>query len=323
MITLTAGSYALLFPGQGSQYVGMAKRLAAESRRADAVLAELEDVLDLPVRRLCFEGPATELAQTSATQPCVFAAGLACIAALEDYLGVERLPPPAVCAGHSLGHLTALVAAGGLDRDDAARLVRLRGQVMTEAGERRPGRMAAIGLADDEVDEIVEQARAEGVIGVANRNAWDQSVVSGEEPAVREAVRLAGERGARAKLLPVSIGAHSPLMAEAALAFGEAVDATSFRDTEVAVVLNESGDVTRSARALQADARTNMVRPVDWRRVLASLVGVTNVLVEVGPGATLTRLTPSALPPGRSKDPPAAVTVGFLAPFDSMLARSG
>src|SRR4051794_18562242 len=211
---------AFVFPGQGSQYVGMGKALAAASPEAAAVFAAADAALGEPITRLAWEGPEEDLNRTENSQPALLAASIAYLEAVRArwaQLAVDA-PAPAFAAGHSMGQYTALVAAGALDLGDAVRLVRRRGQLMQASGTGREGRMAAlIGLDDAKIPELVTRASVNGVFGVANRNSPGQVVMSGERTAVEASLAIAKELGAkRAIELPVSVAAHSPLMAEAA-----------------------------------------------------------------------------------------------------------
>ena len=211
---------AFVFPGQGSQSVGMGRALAEASPAAAAVFAAADAALGEPISRLAWEGPEEELNRTENSQPALLAASIAYLEAVRERwceLGID-VPEPAFAAGHSMGQYTALVAAGALDLADAVRLVRIRGQQMQASGAGREGRMAAvIGLDDERLPELVARASEHGVFGVANRNSPGQVVVSGERAAIEASLAIAKELGAkRAIELPVSVAAHSPLMADAA-----------------------------------------------------------------------------------------------------------
>ena len=183
---------AFVFPGQGSQSVGMGRALAESSPAAAAVFAAADAALGEPISRLAWEGPEDDLNRTENAQPALLAASIAYLEAVRARwaeLGVD-VPEPAFAAGHSMGQYSALVAAGALDLADAVRLVRDRGELMQASGAGREGRMAAIiGLDDARLPELVERASAHGVFGVANRNSPGQVVVSGERPAVEAVAR--------------------------------------------------------------------------------------------------------------------------------------
>ena len=211
---------AFVFPGQGSQSVGMGRDLALESPAAAAVFAAADAALGEPISALAWDGPADRLDLTEQAQPAILATSIAILEALRERWAREGLaaPQPAFAAGHSMGQYSAFVAAGALSLADGVRLVRERGRLMQASGQGRDGAMAAlIGLDDARLPELVAAASQHGVFVVANRNAPGQVVVSGERPAIDAGAELARSLGAkRAIVLPVSVAAHSPLMAEAA-----------------------------------------------------------------------------------------------------------
>ena len=213
-------TYAFVFPGQGSQSVGMGQALAERSPAAAAIFEEADSVLGQPISRLAWEGPADELDRTENAQPALLATSLAYLAAVrERWADLDvKVAQPAFAAGHSMGQYSALVAADVISLADGLRLVRERGRLMQASGSGRDGAMAAIiGLDEARLPELVQAAGAHGTFGVANRNAPGQVVVSGERAAIEAAADIAKELGARkAIILPVSVAAHSPLMAEAA-----------------------------------------------------------------------------------------------------------
>ena len=213
-------SVAFVFPGQGSQVVGMGRALAGSSPAAAAVFAAADAALGEPISRLAWEGPDEALDLTVNAQPALVATSIAYLEACRERWAAAGVAPPvpAFAAGHSMGQYSALVAAGALDLGDAVRLVRERGLRMQASGAGREGRMAAlIGLDDDLLPELLERAGSRAIVGVANRNSPGQVVISGERPAVEAAVGIAKELGARRAIeLPVSVAAHSPLMADAA-----------------------------------------------------------------------------------------------------------
>ena len=213
--------YAYLFPGQGSQYVGMGRELYETYPAARDVFAQADDVLGIRLSMLCFEGPSEDLDDTVNTQPAILATSVAALRVLE---GVE-LDRADYVAGHSMGEFSALVAAGALAFEDGLRLVRERGALMKEAGLRRPGGMVAIlGLERRALEDVCAEARSEtgDYAGVANDNCPGQIVLSGAESALKQAMAIARDRGAkRAIPLAVSIAAHSPLMEDAARDFAD------------------------------------------------------------------------------------------------------
>ncbi|HUP25109.1 MAG TPA: ACP S-malonyltransferase [Thermoanaerobaculia bacterium] len=286
---------ALLFPGQGSQRVGMGREVAESSPRAREVFAAADQALGFPLSRLCFEGPEDALQLTENTQPAILAASIALERELRPRLeaaGIELV----VAAGHSLGEYSALVSTGVLALEDALRLVRRRGQLMQQAVPVGEGAMAAVlGLDDEGVAAAAAQAAAEtgGVCTVANYNAPGQVVIAGHSVAVERAGALAREHGAkRALTLPVSAPFHCPLMAPARVAMTPLLEGTTFRDPEPPVVCNvDAAPVRRGAEARDALIR-QIDAPVRWVESVRRMVGELAVdrFLEVGPGSVLTGL---------------------------------
>ena len=295
---------AFVFPGQGSQSVGMGRALAESSPDAAAVFAAADEALGEPITRLAWEGPEEDLNRTENAQPALLAASIAYLAAVRARwaaLGIDA-PAPAFAAGHSMGQYSALVAAGALDLGDAVRLVRRRGQLMQASGAGREGRMAAlIGLDDARIPELVEGASVHGVFGVANRNSPGQVVVSGDRAAVEASLVVAKELGAkRAIELPVSVAAHSPLMAEAAAGMAEVVAAITFRDPRPPLLANADARAITTADGCRAELVDHLTTGVDWVGAVEAMraKGVTT-FIEIGPGQVLTglikRIAPEAV----------------------------
>jgi [acyl-carrier-protein] S-malonyltransferase len=279
---------AYVFPGQGSQKVGMGRVWADASEEARRVFEEADEVLGFPLSRLCWEGPEEELGLTANTQPALLTASVAMLRAL-DVLAPE-LRPVAV-AGHSLGEYSALVAAGSLSFADALRLVRRRGELMQEAVPVGVGAMAAIlGMDSDAVVAVAADAAQGEVCAVANLNGPGQTVIAGHKEAVDRAAALAKERGARkVTILAVSAPFHSPLMRPAREGLTPLLEATEFRDPQVPVVANvDAAPVTTGAAARDALAR-QIDGPVRWVESVLFMeeeLGV-EAFVEVGPGNVL------------------------------------
>ncbi len=293
-----AGRVAFVFPGQGSQSVGMGRAFAEAFPEAAARFAEASRALGLDVARLCFEGPEEALALTANTQPAILTASVAALAGLE-----ERGIKPDFVAGHSLGEYSALVCAGALDFADAVRVVRKRGEFMQEAVAVGAGAMAAlIGLEVAAVEAICREAAAAGVVEVANLNAPGQIVIAGERAAVERAVVIATGRGAkRAIPLPVSAPFHCRLMQPAAQRLREVLATVRFRDLRVPCVTNvDAAPVQTGAEAAEALVR-QVAAPVRWAEGVERLVreGVGS-FVEVGPGKVLTGLIRRIAPPART-----------------------
>jgi [acyl-carrier-protein] S-malonyltransferase len=286
---------AFVFPGQGSQFVGMGRALAETSPAAAAVFRTADQALGEPISRLAWEGPEEELNRTENAQPALLAASIAYLVAVRErwaQLEVDA-PAPAFAAGHSMGQYSALVAAGALDLADAVRLVRTRGTLMQASGAGREGRMAAIiGLDDARLPDLVAQASAHGVFGVANRNSPGQVVVSGERSAVEAALGIARSLGARRVIeLPVSVAAHSPLMAEAAEGMRTVVAGITFRDPHPPLLANADAHVITTADGCRAELVDHLTTGVDWVGAIEAMRvrGVTT-FIEVGPGRVLTGL---------------------------------
>lgn len=288
------GRVALVFPGQGSQFVGMGEELASVSPAAKRALDEADAILGFPLTELIFRGPAAELEDTINAQPAILAVSVAALAAVRERLAARSATiTPALVAGHSLGEFSALVAANALDYATALRLVRERGRLMKEAGEETPGGMAAVlGLDDEVLAAICQEASGDGVVVLANANCPGQTVISGEVAALERAMALAKERGAkRVARLGVSIASHSPLMARAAERFAAIVAATPLRDPAVPVVANTTAIPMTTADEVRQELARQIASPVDWTGSIRAMIaaGVTTFL-ELGPGQILTGL---------------------------------
>lgn len=290
MVTVTADKIAYVFPGQGSQSVGMGRAWAETFPAAREVFDQADRILDLDLSRLCWEGPEEELNLTANTQPALLTTSVAVLRVLER----AKLRPRAV-AGHSLGEYSALVAAGSLSFEDALRLVRRRGELMQEAAPEGEGAMAAIMKIDAEaVERVVEQAAGDGeVCAVANYNSEMQTVIAGHTAAVERAMELATEAGAR-KVTRLSVSApfHCSLMRPAREKMAELLDATTFETPSVPVVTNvdaqpvTDGDAARDALIRQIDS------PVRWTESVECLADELDVedFLEVGSGKVLSGL---------------------------------
>jgi len=280
---------AFLFPGQGSQAVGMGKAFHDASAAARTVFEEANAALGFDLRRVMFEGPESELALTANTQPAVLTASVAAAAAC-----AERGLKPGLVAGHSLGEYSALVVAGAMPLRDAVVVVRKRGEFMQEAVPVGTGAMAAImGLALDAVEAVVRDAAQGQVVEVANVNSAQQIVIAGDKPAVERAVAVASERGGRKSvLLPVSAPFHCSLMKPAAERLAAALAGAAVGDPTIPVVRNVDGGVTRTASDVVPFLLRQVASPVRWTACVQRLTaeGAT-AFVEVGPGRVLTALT--------------------------------
>ncbi|HEV8488389.1 MAG TPA: ACP S-malonyltransferase [Candidatus Limnocylindrales bacterium] len=312
---------AFVFPGQGSQSVGMGRALAAGSPAAAAIFAAADEALGEPISRLAWDGPAADLDRTENAQPALLATSIAYLAALRDRAAAAdaALPEPAFAAGHSMGQYSALVAAGVLPLDVAIRLVRERGRLMQASGAGRPGAMAAIiGLDDARVPELIAAGSAHGVFGVANRNAPGQVVVSGERAAVEAGAEAATRLGARkAIVLPVSVAAHSPLMADAAEGMRAALAAVPFADPVPPLLANADGHPLTSGEECRGELVDHLTTGVDWVAAIQRMAaGGVTTFVEVGPGRVLTGLIKRIAPEaeGIALDDPSAAD-RLAAPF--------
>lgn len=289
---------AFIFPGQGSQTVGMARDLYEGSPPARALLEAMAEAVDFPLLQLMFEGPAEELTRTEHAQPALLAHSVAAC----QLLVAAGVRPDAV-AGHSLGEYSALVAAGCLSPTEAVRLVRLRGQYMAEAGQAAGGTMAAVlGLEPEPLQAAIAPAQEVGVVGLANLNAPGQIVISGEEAAVQRASELASAAGAK-RVLPLKVSGafHSPLMAPAAEKLGAALREGALTDAAVPVVSNVDAMPRTSSADLRAALLAQLTGAVRWHDCIVRLVqlGITD-FVEVGPGKVLTGMLKRALPEVRA-----------------------
>lgn len=300
--TLNAMSQlAYVFPGQGSQSVGMGRALAESSPAAAEVFAAADRALGSPVSTLAWEGPAEQLDLTENAQPALLATSIAILAAMRERWAAAGLeaPSPAFAAGHSMGQYSALVAADAVSLADGVRLVRERGRLMQASGQGRDGAMAAlIGLDDARLPDLVAAASAHGTFVVANRNAPGQVVVSGDRPAVEAGAELARAFGAkRAIVLPVSVAAHSPLMAEAAGGMRAALAEVEFRDPVPPLLANGTARVLETADDCRTELVEHLTTGVDWIAVVERLAaaGVTT-FVEIGPGRVLTGLLKRIVP---------------------------
>lgn len=295
-----ARTIAFVFPGQGSQYVGMGADLVRRSPAAAAAYERADAALGMPLSRLILEGPAEELNQTVNAQPAILATSVAFLEAMREEAreaGIEIVPR--ALAGHSAGQYAAAVAADAIDYADALRLVRERGRIMQERGI-EGGMGAVVGLSDEQVHEIVDQARQHGEISVANANAPGQIVLSGVIPALVFALEMSKTVGARkAVQLTVSVASHSPLMRRARDEFGRILARVPFRDPQIPMLGNVHASMIHTADGLRTELTEHLVHGVQWTATVRQMAsaGITD-FVEVGPGRVLSglirRITPEA-----------------------------
>lgn len=284
---------AVVFPGQGSQEVGMGADLAEAYPVVRAVFDEADERLGFSLSTLCFEGPADALNDTINTQPALFVMGVALFRLLRERLGATF--SPAFLAGHSLGEYTALAAAGAVSFGDGLALVRERGRLMQEAGVRSPGSMAAVlGLSVDVVQDVCRQIAAETqqALVIANDNCDGQLVISGAREAVEQAVPVLNERGARRVVpLAVSVASHSPLMASITPEFGAVLAGVSIHAPEISVVGNVTSAPLQTADAIRTELSAQLTSTVRWTESVNYMIGAgANTFVELGPKDVLTGL---------------------------------
>ena len=301
-------SLAMVFPGQGSQSPGMQADLAEHHPEVRETYAEASDVLGHDLWSLVQDGPAEKLAETTTTQPAMLAAG---VAAWRCWLAAGG-PPAAQMAGHSLGEYTALVCAGAVAFGDAMKVVKRRSELMQQAVPVGIGAMAAVlGLDDDKIMDLCEEASTIGVAEPVNFNSPGQVVIAGHADAVRQAVEYAKEHGARrAIILPVSVPSHSSLMRDAGLSLAEALDATPFRKPDVTVVGAATGEPYTDADDIRTRLSAQVYSPVLWVRTVQAMIdaGATRI-IECGPGKVLAGLI-------RRIDK--STPVGFIDNYDSL-----
>ncbi len=291
MVAMTE-NVAFVFPGQGSQEVGMGKTLVSNYPAAQAVFEKADDILGFSLSQLCFAGPEEDLNDTINTQAAIYVTS---VAALEALKSTGYPVPPQYVAGHSLGEYSAYAAAGVFSFEDGLRLVRERGRLMKQAGELNPGSMAAIlKLDDDTVADICEKvtAKGNGVLQVANYNSPGQVVISGDNSAVDRGLELAKEAKARkAVKLAVSIAAHSELMRVVADEFRQAIDKTPLNLPETSIVANINAQPLASVEAIRQEMEGQLTSSVRWTDTVRWLLdnGVTT-FVEIGPQKVITSL---------------------------------
>ena len=279
---------AFVFPGQGSQYIGMGKELYENFKVAKEIFEEADDALHFSIKKICFQGPEEILRLTENTQPAILTTSIASLKVLQTEKGIN----PELTAGHSLGEYSALVVSGALSFIDAVQIVRLRGKFMQEAVPVGEGAMAAIlGMERREVEKICEEISFEEVLSPANFNCPGQITIAGHSKAVERAIERVNQEGKKAVLLPVSAPFHSPLMKPAGERLEKALEGIPIRDLKVPVVTNVEAEINRSKERVKPLLVAQVSSPVRWEESIRKMIGegIERVL-EIGPGKVLTGL---------------------------------
>jgi [acyl-carrier-protein] S-malonyltransferase len=280
---ITMSKTAYIFPGQGSQYVGMGKDLYEQSDIARAMFQKADSILGISLTKICFEGPEDILKQTKNTQPAIFLHSVV----LSSLIGQNDA---AITAGHSLGEYSALVFAGAMTFEDGLKLVRMRGEFMQRAGEQEKGTMAAVvGLEPPVLESICKEANAAGVVQCANFNSPGQIVISGSVPGVQKAMEMAKAKGAKlVKELVVSGAFHSPLMQSAREGLQAALSRTEIRNARIPVYANVTAKPVQKAEEIRTLLEAQLTSAVRWEESVVSMAssGVAS-FIEVGPGKVL------------------------------------
>jgi [acyl-carrier-protein] S-malonyltransferase len=289
---------AFLFPGQGSQKVGMGQDLAASDNKAAKIFSMADEVTGLPVSRLCFEGPMAELTRTVNLQPAVTAVNLAFLTAVEK-AGIR----PQVCAGHSLGEYSALCAAGVVSMEDCLKLVFKRGELMHREATHHQGAMSAVvGMPMDQVAAVVENSAAAGIVAVANHNSAEQIVITGDPPAVAAAGEAAKALGAKAIPLKVSGAWHSSLIKGAEADFEAFLGKIYFKAPRCEVIHNVTAEPEPDPLRIKSLMSRQLCSPVRWYDTLLKMINdQIDVYVEIGPGKVLAGLLKKTMPPAGSQ----------------------
>lgn len=284
---------AFLFPGQGSQAVGMGLDFYQEYDVVRELFDMAEEISKRKLSKLCFKGPMEDLTQTVNLQPAVTAVNLACLTVIAKE-GVT----PDICAGHSLGEYSAICASDIVSREDTFRLVFKRGKLMHREAEKNKGAMhAIIGLSIDRVEEIVSEAKTEGVVAVANHNAEKQIVITGAPDPVKKAASIASSQGARAIPLKVSGAWHSQLIQGAQDEFKNFIESIPFNTPQRPTIFNITADFEKKPDAIKSIMARQLCSPVKWYDSICKLMAEhIEIFVEVGPGKVLTGLLKKILP---------------------------
>lgn len=293
-----------LFPGQGSQMVGMGKDLFERFPEAKTIYDQAETILGMAIKKLSFEGPEDELRKTHITQPAILVNSLAVFTILK-----QKGMMPEIAAGHSLGEYSALYAAESLDFESVLKIVKKRGELMFAEGEKNPGTMAAIlGLADDIVVNLCKEVP--GTVVAANFNAPGQVAISGEIEAVKKAAELAKAKGAlKAVMLPVSGAFHSPLLNNSAQEFKQFLAGFTIKEPKFPIIPNVLGEPVKTASEIRKSLENQLISPVLWTKTIQTAKNLGfNKFYEIGPGKVLSGLVKridkslSVTPVGRNEE---------------------
>ncbi|MDI7258938.1 MAG: ACP S-malonyltransferase [Thermodesulfobacteriota bacterium] len=276
---------AFIFPGQGSQSVGMGKEFYDHFKVAREVFEEADDTLCFSISDLCFQGTEEALKLTENTQPAVLTTSIAALKVLQAEKGIQ----PRLTAGHSLGEYSALIASGALSFAEGVQIVRLRGRFMQEAVPVGEGAMAAIlGMEKEEVEKVCEEASSGEILSPANFNCPGQIVIAGHSNAVERAIEITKQKGKKAMLLPVSAPFHSPLMGPAGVRLSEAMESITFKELNVPVVTNVEAKINTSKERVKPLLVAQVSSPVRWEESMRRMIqeGIEQFL-EIGPGKVL------------------------------------
>ncbi len=274
---------AYIFPGQGSQYVGMGKDLYEENSAARELFQAADSILGVNLKKICFEGPEDELRQTKNTQPAIFLHSMAVMKLMKKNVAD-------MVAGHSLGEYSALVAAGAMTFENGLKIVRLRGELMQRAGEKEKGTMAAIiGLESSVLEGICKEASAAGIVQCANINSPDQIVISGSVTGVQKAMEISKTSGAKlVKELVVSGAFHSPLMYSACEDFSNSLEKIEIQDAIIPVYANVTGKSVKKAKEIRTLLNQQLTHTVRWADSINRMINDgASSFVEIGPGKVL------------------------------------
>ncbi|MBN1349129.1 ACP S-malonyltransferase [candidate division KSB1 bacterium] len=282
------GKISFMYPGQASQYVGMGEDFNHAMPFAKQFYQQADDILGFKISEISFFGPDEKLKQTNITQPAILVHSVLITQLLKDK-GIK----PHIAAGHSLGEYSALVAADAIDFESALRIVKLRGELMHNAGSSKPGTMVAIiGLDNSAINEICTEARTAGIVQPANFNSPGQVVISGSIPGIKKATELAEKKGAK-KIIPLSVSGafHSPLMESAREELADALERIEIGDAEIPVYCNVTAEPIISKQDIKMALFKQLTHPVLWEQIIQNMIGDgTEIFYEVGPGRVLSGL---------------------------------